>query len=214
MNAPIKSKRCGRCGEIKPISEFYQHIGHRDGLASTCKKCDKERNKKYYESHIEKAKESSRKWYRNNVEHAKEQSRRWREANPEKRRQALRKWRERNREKDREKTRRRYLADPEYFKRTGAKKRARIKKQWLDILGSMGMLACMRCGYNRTFAALDYHHIGEKGNGIARLLNLVPTTERVNEVKRTICLCSNCHRELHAGEWNLEEALERVSRLQ
>lgn len=32
-------KKCSKCGEAKPVSEFHKHTGHLDGLASNCKDC-------------------------------------------------------------------------------------------------------------------------------------------------------------------------------
>ena len=36
-----KTKRCTRCGAVKPMSDFYQNRNTRDGLASWCKTCQK-----------------------------------------------------------------------------------------------------------------------------------------------------------------------------
>lgn len=35
-------KRCGWCGEIRPVSEFYRHAQKRDGLQGNCKDCARE----------------------------------------------------------------------------------------------------------------------------------------------------------------------------
>lgn len=35
------TKRCYRCGETKPASEFYNNRGHRDGLSAACRPCTK-----------------------------------------------------------------------------------------------------------------------------------------------------------------------------
>lgn len=32
-------KRCARCGETKPLSEFHRHKGRRDGVQTYCKPC-------------------------------------------------------------------------------------------------------------------------------------------------------------------------------
>jgi hypothetical protein len=32
-------KRCARCGETKPLSEFHNHSGRRDGVQTYCKPC-------------------------------------------------------------------------------------------------------------------------------------------------------------------------------
>ena len=35
----MKTKTCTKCGETKPVSEFYKHKRAKDGLASHCKVC-------------------------------------------------------------------------------------------------------------------------------------------------------------------------------
>jgi hypothetical protein len=45
--------------------------------------------------------------------------------------------------------------------------------------------SCVHCGYQGV--ALDRHHIHGRKNS-----------------DETIFLCSNCHRELHAGEWSYD----------
>lgn len=41
-----QGKKCTRCGETKPLSEFYTHPQTRDRLAPHCKKCDNQRSRK------------------------------------------------------------------------------------------------------------------------------------------------------------------------
>lgn len=37
-------KRCGKCGDAKPVESFYRHTGRPDGRRSTCKRCDSARH--------------------------------------------------------------------------------------------------------------------------------------------------------------------------
>lgn len=39
---PSGVKRCARCGEVKPVGEFYRHRHHPDGLDGYCKTCRKD----------------------------------------------------------------------------------------------------------------------------------------------------------------------------
>lgn len=41
------TKKCRKCGEVKPASEFYPNERLRDGLHCYCKKCVYEETKKY-----------------------------------------------------------------------------------------------------------------------------------------------------------------------
>lgn len=59
---------------------------------------------------------------------------------------------------------------------------------------------CVRCGYNRSLAALEFHHLdpSEKDINISkkRFLDL----ERLKpELDKCILVCSNCHKEIHYG---------------
>ena len=71
---------------------------------------------------------------------------------------------------------------------------------WLIILKERGMLECSKCGYNKCFAALDFHHVNpaEKEFGLAKIIYMLPTQERLAELDKVVVLCSNCHRELHS----------------
>lgn len=42
MAEQIISKRCSKCKEIKPISEFCKNKNHKDGHSSSCKTCKKD----------------------------------------------------------------------------------------------------------------------------------------------------------------------------
>lgn len=41
-------KRCGRCGDTKPFSEFYRNAARRDGYQSACKSCRSDINRAHY----------------------------------------------------------------------------------------------------------------------------------------------------------------------
>ena len=58
---------------------------------------------------------------------------------------------------------------------------------------------CARCGYDKCIQALDFHHkdSNQKDFGISD--DKMRLSEAVQEVKKCILICSNCHRELHAG---------------
>ncbi len=50
----MDTKICSRCGEAKPLSEFYSMRGKRKGLRADCKECVRVRNKDYYAKTIDK----------------------------------------------------------------------------------------------------------------------------------------------------------------
>lgn len=80
---------------------------------------------------------------------------------------------------------------------------------FLDLLRKQRGGKCERCGYDKYLGALEFHHTdpSEKdftiGNRDFRLKDCI------EESKKCVLLCANCHREIHAGLWNLKEILDR-----
>lgn len=72
-------------------------------------------------------------------------------------------------------------------------------KTWMDIIKTLGMDKCSVCGYDRNFAAIDFHHDNglEKTFTASKLIRCKPTEEKVEQLKTLKVLCANCHRELH-----------------
>lgn len=58
---------------------------------------------------------------------------------------------------------------------------------------------CIKCGYEKCIAALDFHHNGfeKKEFNISRCKRLVLNDEIKSELDKCDVLCSNCHRESH-----------------
>ena len=76
----------------------------------------------------------------------------------------------------------------------------KMKNQWLEIIKTKDMDHCSICGYDRCFAAIDFHHVeDDKKYNIAAMITLKPTPERIAELSKVIPVCSNCHREIHNG---------------
>lgn len=70
------------------------------------------------------------------------------------------------------------------------------KKILVDIKGGK----CERCGYDKVFFALDFHHKGKKNFNISRAIHAFTNQQfeklLIPEVKdKTILLCATCHRE-------------------
>ena len=86
-----------------------------------------------------------------------------------------------------------------------AKRRARREVN-VAYLSSLRPLKCESCGYDKSFAALDFHHTdpGQKEHnkdsmGRWLIFSLKGFQAKIQSVGFTI-LCANCHRELHANE--------------
>jgi hypothetical protein len=74
--------------------------------------------------------------------------------------------------------------------------RLRAKKEELIIL--LGG-RCKSCGYNKCFSALEFHHIKNKKDHLAKIIKNLSKEKALKEIKNCTLLCANCHRELHAG---------------
>lgn len=48
-------KKCPKCGEQKPLSEFYKNKSNKDGLQKRCKPCDIKTGQESYQKDPEKA---------------------------------------------------------------------------------------------------------------------------------------------------------------
>ena len=48
-----ETKRCSKCGEVKPLTEFHKNRSARDGLDHWCKSCKKESMREYCEKNRE-----------------------------------------------------------------------------------------------------------------------------------------------------------------
>ena len=73
---------------------------------------------------------------------------------------------------------------------------ANKKQKAVDYLGG----ECSKCGYNKCNAALEFHHLdpNEKDVEPSRLLRRSWDKVKI-EIDKCILVCSNCHREIHAG---------------
>ena len=64
-------KRCSKCGELKPLSEYYAAKGCKDGLRGDCKSCFAERAKARYAEKSDEIKAYVNAWRRDNREHVR-----------------------------------------------------------------------------------------------------------------------------------------------
>lgn len=123
-----QTKRCTKCDEVKPLSEFHHDRTKHDGHMSTCKacRCDHmrkyrvvnhteitDRERKYRAANKEKITERKREYYVKNKEQIAEYGRGWREVNSERLLEKSREYYEKNKEALREKSREYYAANKE-----------------------------------------------------------------------------------------------------
>ena len=105
-------RKCTKCGEDKPISEFGICNSKKNQYRADCKKCHSKQNLLYEQNNSEKVKESRKKYYQDNIEKYKE----WYRKNWERHREHNRQWVRNNPEKNRAKSRKWARENPEYEK--------------------------------------------------------------------------------------------------
>jgi len=80
------------------------------------------------------------------------------------------------------------------------------KQQFIYKLSEHITIECVRCGYDKNFSALDFHHIKKKRYKVARVLRNLSEKSfsdgKVNDILYEIMvnceiLCANCHRVHH-----------------
>jgi len=83
MESNPKLKRCSKCGETKPFSEFYKNKTWKDGLSWWCKKCDDKSNTKWRKKHPDLHVAYGKKWSKEHPEQVRKAARIRRINNPE-----------------------------------------------------------------------------------------------------------------------------------
>jgi uncharacterized OB-fold protein len=87
--------------------------------------------------------------------------------------------------------------------------RQRRKKLALEAFGNR----CGICGYDKCPQALDFHHLDptQKDFSLSTTGVTRSWTKTVPELRKCVCLCSNCHREVHAGVTTIPDNVIRFN---
>ena len=96
-----------------------------------------------------------------------------------------------------------YADRREYMREAVKKRRKLLREKAREYLGGK----CMICGYKRCSGALDFHHRNpkEKAFGLSDR-GITRSWEKTKaEIEKCVLICSNCHREVHAGIAQLPE---------
>ena len=95
----IGLKRCTKCGEVKPLSEFCKDKIRKDGHTVWCKECKKKSNQEWYAVNSEEQNKKSQDWWRAHSQKINRYRQKKYAANPEKFKEAQKKWQKANPEK-------------------------------------------------------------------------------------------------------------------
>ena len=68
---------------------------------------------------------------------------------------------------------------------------------------------CQRCGYNKCLKALEFHHLDPSQKDFTISNDHFKLAEAVEESKKCILICANCHRELHDNLWTIEDLIKK-----
>ena len=93
------SKTCTKCGETKPLDDFYRDKTGAGGRRPDCKECVREYKRSYHEENRDKRLEYSRRYHEENRDKIRERKRRYYEENRDKEREYKRRYYEENRDK-------------------------------------------------------------------------------------------------------------------
>lgn len=172
-----ETRLCHGCGLVLPVSEFYQRKTRPNEKINFCKKCVCEQHKAYAKTHPEKIKEISARGREKHREEIRQRNRDFYNAHKDdpKYKESVRRSREKNGEKWRGKDRER---------------RKRFNEKWKH--------PCEKCGEDRLYL-IQFHHIdpGTKSFCIGASATSRQDAALEAEVKKCVCLCSNCHDEFH-----------------
>jgi len=93
------------------------------------------------------------------------------------------------------------IIDKRYYERHSKdiyKRKIERIRNFREELKMMSGGKCNNCGYDKCFAALEFHHYKEnKEIALSILIKDFSKQKSLKEAKKCILLCANCHRELH-----------------
>ena len=71
-------KKCSKCGELKPRTEFHKNKNYKDGLWLYCKKCRNEMQKAYGLKHRDKIKKKTKRYYHSHKDYYASKNKKYR----------------------------------------------------------------------------------------------------------------------------------------
>lgn len=166
----ITEKRCPKCGQTKPTSDFGKNKQTSNGLACNCKACHNLRGKVYYQAHQAQVIERTSKNNKANRARCYQAKVRWQNRHREEHlastKERVQRWREQNRDKDRAASLRWSKAHPDAVRAISHKGRTRrfkadgffTKEEWQAVKQAQGY-RCLHCGKQEPEIKLTVDHI-------------------------------------------------------
>jgi 5-methylcytosine-specific restriction endonuclease McrA len=163
MFSIIAEKRCTKCGETKPLSQFGKQPHRKDGHHSWCGKCLSRASSKWNKDNPEKCRVNQfrslnkitstnpRRKLGVTLEHVLEKARNWNKNHPERRREHRVKWQSANREKTQE-----------YSRNQRARKKGNggviTVQEWQDLKREYDY-TCLCCKRREPEVKLELDHV-------------------------------------------------------
>jgi len=91
-----------------------------------------------------------------------------------------------------------YERNKEQRRKKSRENKAAAKQKWREFKST---LSCVQCGQNHP-ATLDFHHIERRPDNrkVNKLLTNKAYAQIMEEIKKCLVLCANCHRIHHHNE--------------
>ena len=75
----------------------------------------------------------------------------------------------------------------------------RRKKDLVRLFGGK----CLICGFDKFQEALEFHHVNPQEKDFGLATGIKSLEKQLEEAKKCIMVCSNCHRGIHAGHYEV-----------
>lgn len=92
-----------------------------------------------------------------------------------------------------------YDAHAEEKRRYSREKAKEYNGRWMEIIREKfgDPPSCQRCGYDKYFSILEFHHVDPLEKESSIYIWRKPTKRLLEELEKCILLCPNCHKEHH-----------------
>jgi len=172
-------KRCSKCKEVKPITEFSKKKSNPDGYQSTCKPCSAIYDKQYHSQNHEKHLIRCKKWREVNRESQLVKSKEYRQSHKTIMAEYWKEYSKNHKERHKKYRREHSLPSQQWRYTTDA-------RAWVKSVYTRDNYTCQHCG--KTHCQVHAHHIKPAKD----------FEDLRYDLDNGICLCAECHKKEHS----------------